>query len=82
MTIHPSPLFREIVMNKRLVVATFVFAQFVFGGCAPRVLGLSSHTINSGPDQQTDVVWVLVKGQPVRCAPTPDGPVCRQARTQ
>lgn len=48
---------------------TMIIALLALGatGCGPRIFSIASHTIRSGPDKDTDVVWITIDGKLNRC---------------
>jgi hypothetical protein len=61
-------------------VALVLWAALATAGCVS-ISALSSHTLQVGPDRQTDVVWIVDRGRTVyRCTNEAGGPVCTRVR--
>ena len=53
-----------------------VLALFVLAGCEKGPYALSSHTVQVGPNEEADVVWIQLRGQVYRCTGRGEKPVC------
>lgn len=61
------------------LLAGLVVASLAALGCKPLPNAESSHTLQVGPTEEMDVVWVRKGNNVYRCAPTGDTPVCKRA---
>ncbi|MBL9026223.1 MAG: hypothetical protein JNL21_28775 [Myxococcales bacterium] len=61
--------------------APFLLSLFTLAGCAQAPSGLSSHTVQVGPAQEVDVVWIQKGGQVYRCTGSGGRPVCEHVPT-
>ena len=50
--------------------------------CAQAPSGLSSHTVQVGPSQEVDVVWIQKGSQVYRCTGSGGRPVCERVPTE
>ncbi len=61
--------------NVRRCVAVLALAT---AGCSPGASGLSSHTVQVGPTEEVDVIWIQKAGQVYRCTGKGERPVCER----
>lgn len=67
-------------MRRLLLIIALVLLPII-AGCRVAPYALSNHTLAVGPNQQTDVVWVVRDGRVVmRCFTDAQGPICMPAR--
>lgn len=59
----------------------FTIVALLATGCSSGPAGLSSHTVQVGPSQEVDVVWIQKGGQVYRCTGRGERPVCEQVPT-
>jgi hypothetical protein len=64
---------------KRTLLVGLALASFGALGCKPIPNAESSHTLQVGPTEQRDVVWVRKGDDVYRCAPIGDAPICKLA---
>lgn len=51
----------------------------LLSGCAQGPYALSSHTVQVGPNEEADVVWIQLRGEVYRCTGRGERPVCTLA---
>lgn len=66
-------------MRRLLLIIALVLLPLV-AACGVAPYALSNHTLAVGPNQETDVVWVVRDGRVVRCFTDAQGPICMSAR--
>jgi uncharacterized ParB-like nuclease family protein len=60
---------------KRLAL---IIICIVSAACSPSASGLSSHTVQVGPAEEVDVIWIQKAGQVYRCTGKGERPVCER----
>jgi hypothetical protein len=53
-----------------------VVALTLLTACEKGPYALSSHTVQVGPNEEADVVWIQLRGEVYRCTGRDEKPVC------